>query len=277
MAPPAALELVEEETQLHADHQARHTQENVPPHLQQNPQIRFSSKRARNHISQSSKHDDFQEIAGCPPSIWLTGKIMAVHRRELSSFLAYLTSIWPTGILKPGKRGLAVVSTHPRSPPIPAQTHKIYKCDCTRFMEYNSRGLKKFHCLVSQVRLYLKDFTRAMRQAPRLQGAVALKHRSPNNHQSFFMVFIRTHEHVKVVEEVNGEARHLERELEVVNDDATVLPNTLVVQVVQVQRVTRQDVKCLQPQQQALKHNERCVICQILSLDDEQNGGSLSL
>ena len=31
---PASLELVEQETQLHADHQARHAQEDITPHLQ---------------------------------------------------------------------------------------------------------------------------------------------------------------------------------------------------------------------------------------------------
>ena len=31
---PASLELVEQETQLHADHQARHAQEDITPYLQ---------------------------------------------------------------------------------------------------------------------------------------------------------------------------------------------------------------------------------------------------
>ena len=34
MSLPASLELVELETQLHADHQARHAQEDIAPYLQ---------------------------------------------------------------------------------------------------------------------------------------------------------------------------------------------------------------------------------------------------
>ena len=55
-----------------------------------------------------------------------------------------------------------------------------------------------------------------------------------------------------MVHEVYGEDGHLEHELEVVDVDATVLPDALVVQVVQVHRVADDHVQRLQTQDQTL-------------------------
>ena len=57
---------------------------------------------------------------------------------------------------------------------------------------------------------------------------------------------------MEVVHEVYGEDGHLEHELEVVDVDAAVLPDALVVQVVQVHRVPDDHVQRLQTQDQTL-------------------------
>ena len=61
----------------------------------------------------------------------------------------------------------------------------------------------------------------------------------------YFYAKSLTDQHVEVVHEVYREDGHLEHELEVVDVDAPVLPDALVIQVVQVHRVPDDHVQRL--------------------------------